>query len=58
MFKKKKSERLTEQELQIKAQQLLQKKIQKADKEIRTILEKYDLDLITVPMIQIVPKQR
>ena len=57
MFKNK-SKEMTEQDLQAKARQLLQEKIQKADKEIRVILEKYGLDLVTVPMIQIVPKQR
>ena len=55
MFKKKKD--LTEQELQAKAQKLLQIKIDKANKEIIAVLEKYGLDLITIPMIQIVPKQ-
>ena len=57
MFKKN-SKEITEKELQAKAQQLLQEKIQKADREIRVILEKYNLDIITVPMIRIVPKQR
>jgi len=49
---------LTEQELQAKAQKILQEKIEKANKEILAILEKYGLDLISVPMIQIVPRQQ
>ena len=48
---------MNEKEKKAKEEQALQEKIQIAHQEIMAILDKYGLDMITIPMIQIIKKQ-